>query len=59
MFTQRVVLFLLLGSFVLVPMQAAPAAPTVKLLVPIYDYPRSMGTIARASPTNGKIAGPL
>jgi uncharacterized membrane protein len=38
-------------------MQAAPAAPTVQLVIPIYDYPHSMGTVGQGISNDGKIAG--
>jgi hypothetical protein len=53
----RLIPLLLLGSSFLVPLRAASAAPTIQLVVPIYDYPRSMGTIGRGISNDGKIAG--
>ncbi len=58
MFSRQVLSVLLVGSFFLVLIQLAPAAaPTIQLVVPIYDYPRSMGTIGQGISNDGKIAG--
>jgi hypothetical protein len=53
----RVIPLLFLGSSFLVPLPTASAAPTIQLVVPIYDYPHSMGTISQGVSNDGKIAG--